>query len=347
MSFILRVFFMGLIAFVPSRDGKELTVLLVETSQGYTASNGDRIAPHNPLLLARAGKCCGHCGPGDAAIARVLFPGDSPATAVDSLSAALLDGAAWRLNGSDLSIVQKDNGWQDPPSSLKIQRNLPKDRGLPKTSDERMDFDWVANLGRIKPAAGAVDPDVLACRPQKGLIVARLRLRSGTVWTYRLVRVGDKVLPLEFKTLRGVKADYSQALADWVVAEIQVSGDEVEVVEHRFGREEGRAIRLAPQDGLVELAVMNIPPPPAQQPGAGAHQEHEPATHFEMYYNLARTSIPKGERPVPRVAASSGVPGTSPEPRSKLLDALKLGDPKGFYDRILCPVAQLSESGNL
>lgn len=330
MTFTLKIFFMGLIAFVPSQDEKELTVLLVETRPGHVASDGSLIAPHHPMLLARAERCWGHCGIDERIDPGLLFPKDSATDARKYLAAALGNGAAWTLDGSDLSIV--DAGPRRSGESL------------------TMDLDDVAHLGRIVPSAGVVDSDTLARLPQRKLITGRLRLRSGNVWTWRLVHVADKVRSFDFKSLRpeGAKAGYSQPIADWVAAEIELSGDEVEIVETRFASEEIRTIRLAPQDGLVELAVMNIPDPPSAGSEEAVHEHHEVDRHFELYYRLAETPPPPWQFPVPHVGPAVETPETgSQKARSSsgLLAGLKLDGPKGYYERIMCPVGQLSEGG--
>ena len=338
MTFVLRIFFIGLIAFVPSRDGKELTVLLVETHPGHKTSDGTLIAPHQPMLLARAAKCWGHCGITDPDLAGYFFQKDqqgqeeSPAHANRRLESALSSGAAWKLDGSDLTLVDA----QPSRAALRLQTGK---------AAEPTNFNRIADLGQIVPAAGTADPDLLACRPQKGLIAGRLRLRTGKVWTYRLLRVDGEVLPFEFKTLKGEDektVSSQQPIADWVAAEVEISGDSVEIVENHFGCEEIRTIRLAPENGLVELALMNIPPPPPEDSG-GSHPAQESATHFEMYYDLAREQLPPDRRPVPYAVHQPLSPSSGPEPRSILLERLKLGDPKGFYERILCPPALLSE----
>lgn len=345
MSFVVRIFFIGLIAFVPSRDGKELAVLLLDAREGYAVSDGTRIEPHQPLLLARAGKCEGGCE-SDAGIAPMLFPKAAAAPADQALALAVEGGTAWRLDGVDLSILAGPHG-RGRSSPLKIHREATRadagQRGLvPGTPAEWKDFRWVADLGRIDPSAGTVDPDVLAAAPQKGLIAARLRLGAGEVSTYRLVRVEDAVPALDFKTLRGgPAAGYSQALADWVVAEIQVTGDAVEVAETRFGGGKGRTARLAPRDGVVEIALMNAP----QAHSEGHHHAGEPGKHFEMFYELADRRPPNRLRPVPHVGS---VPLSNlsihsidrDEPHSALLEGLGLDPGRGVYDPVICPVAQ-------
>ena len=48
---VLRIFFSGLMAFVPSKDGKELTVLVVNTSHAMKLAVKRELALHNPALL--------------------------------------------------------------------------------------------------------------------------------------------------------------------------------------------------------------------------------------------------------------------------------------------------------
>ena len=353
MIFTLRIFFIGLIAFVPSQDGKELTVLLVETRPGHVASDGSLIPPHHPMLLARAAECRGHCGIDEGIDPLLLFPKDSAADA--HLAAALDAGAAWTLDGSDLSIV--DAGSRKASASLSLQGH-PRQPGAPlalsrNPEGNTMDFDYVADLSRIVPSAGVVDPDVLARLPQRRLITARLRLRSGKVGTCRLVHVDGEVHSFDFKSLRRDCAKQErgssqllaapQPLADWVAAEIEVSGPEVEIVETRFASGEIRTIRLAPQDGLVELAVLNIPDPPSEEE---LPEHHEADRHFELYYKLAQKPLPPCQWPVPHVGPKDeSVKAQGSACPSRLLAGLPLSDPKGFYERIICPVGQLSESG--
>jgi len=320
MTFILRIFFMGLVAFVPNRDGTELTVLLVETRPGQVASNGAAIALHHPMLLARAADCRGNCGIAAGIDPHLLFWKDG-AAAASYLAAALDHGAAWTLDGSDLSI---------PDAEARERGQL------------EMQLGDIADLGRIAPGSGVVKPDLLAPRPPQNLIAARFLLRSGKVRPYRFVREDGKVLPIDFKPLNGGRAveGAPQALADWMMAEIEVAGDSVEIVENRFGDEGSRRIRLAPEKGgAVELAVMNIPDPPSEE---STHEAHAADTHFELYYNLAQTPPPAGQRPVPHVAKGRGAFLRDETLRSGLLEGLKLNGPKGFYERIICPVAQLS-----
>jgi hypothetical protein len=352
MSFIVRIFFAGLIAFVPSRDGKELIVLLPDAAEASVASDGTAVGPHQALLLARAAGCTGDCGVADAGIAALLFADQTPSKAGEALSDALQQGTVWRLDGSELSFAAAAGVARFAPP-LSIRRNLrPTARGqarlLPATPDEGKDFSWVADLGRIVPGAGVVDPAVLAPIPPAKRIAARLRLDSGEVSTYRLVRVDGQVPPLRFRSLaaKGAEVAYTQALADWVVAEFWVSGGALEVVERRFADGARRSIALTPSCGVVEIAVLNVARahPGAHAGGGEPLALPEPGRHFEKYYELAQVRPPF--RPVPYVADQAvGLP-VHQEHGSALLDALRLDDPRGVYDRLICPLAQFSDGGS-
>jgi hypothetical protein len=197
MSFVLRIFFSGLIAFVPSPDGKELTVLLLNGGHPYTLSDGARLEHHRPLLLARAAHCEGSCGTTDAEIAHYLFPDPSEERAGHSLQQALLGGGAWQLDGIELSIKPSGADAKTSPSDLELRQTVQLDKNgrpglIPKTSQEREDFRWVPDLTTIDPSIGGLNPVVLSLHPPTDLIAARLTLTHGKVFTYRLWRPGSR-----------------------------------------------------------------------------------------------------------------------------------------------------------
>jgi len=347
MTFVVRIFFAGLVAFVPSRDGKVLTVLLPDAGQARKLSDGSLMEPHQALLVARAAGCKGDCGPGDASLASILFPGQPAGAAWDGLAAALQQGVAWRLDGVELTVGP-------PPCEpkLSIPHGAQKagcSAGSPATAESSKDFGWVADLNQIVPGSGIVDPAFLGPQPPAGRIAARLRLQSGTVSAYRLVAVEGKVAALEFRPLGGKATNAAfcaQALADWVVAEIPMSGDGVELELTPWGKDgegKGRLVKLAPENGQVDVVVLNVAPSHFDLPAAAAPG---PGKHFEAYYELTRSKpsvlpvpyVPDGLSKLPEP------PHLSPAP-SALLQGLRLGIGKTVYDRLICPLAQLSPGG--
>ncbi len=345
MSFILKLFFTGLMAFVPSQDGKEVTVLLLNVPHDFATSDSSALAHHKPLLIARASSCSGDCPTRDSDIAQYIYADKSESEALDSLEAAVAGGGAWTLANSELSIQKGSSTDPDLPD-LTIQRNL-RTQIVPTTSAEREDFGWVADLKQIAPSGYAFNTDLLAS-PPPGLVAARLRLRSGKVFTYSVARIGSNVTPVHFQKLDGTgdTSSYSQAIATWVGAEIAISGDDVEIVEEKFDESEGRSMTLSPDDdGKVEVAVLNIPP--FVTPASPFTGTPDPGKHFEMYYEVAQTPPSASARLVPKPGASPDAPEysevdwTSIHPQaalwSDLLNALRLNVGRTMHEQALCP----------
>jgi hypothetical protein len=352
VDFILRILFSGLIAFVPSEDGKELTVLLVNVDHGYHVSDGTELVHHQPLLLARGGNCSGDCPTRDAAVAEFLFADKSSEAALDSLEQAVSGGAAWQLAGSDLSVRKGCS--RDPELPPLVLRDNVRNtidgvpQAIPTSAREREDYSWLASLTKVCPSGCTLNPAVLSAQPPAGLIAARLRLRSGKVFTYSVARLGSNITPVNFRRLdgAGAAAPYTQAIASWVGADIRVSGETVEIVEEKFAGGPGRAMSLAPVDGKVEIAVLNLPPfvPPA----SSNNDAPEVGKHFEVYYELAQTPPDRASRLVPRVGAAPGTPAYPAvdwqlvHPRevlwSDLLNKVRLDSGRSIYDRVICPM---------
>jgi hypothetical protein len=361
-SFVLRIFFGGLIAFVPSPDGKELIVLLLNAGHDYALSDGTRLEHHRPLLLARAAQCEGSCGATDAEIARYLFPDISAERAGDSLQQALLGGGAWQLDGSELSIRPGGAGAKASPPDLELRQTVRLSKSgkppvIPNTPQEREDFRWVPDLGKIDPSVGGLNPAVLSDHPPADLIAARLKLTHGRVFTYRLARVRNNVEPIQFRPLQGggKEAPCQQALATWVEADVEVQGDAVEIVGGPFGGNEKRVMKLSPQMGGkagIEMAILNLPPLDHSLNAAERTTQGipYPGKHFEVYYELMKMPPPKPMRLVPQAArtitqipaASWGDLHPSKQLRSDLLEKIQMGIGRGPYDTVIFPLIQIS-----
>lgn len=363
MGFVLRIYFIGLIAFVPIEDPDQMrmNVLLVDATKGYFVSDGTLMEEHVPLLVAKAARCSGDCGfpPGATDAQRIadhLYghgSSPSPTENLRQLQSALGDGgAAWVIDDSELRIL--------PPvapaaarSRLQIHKNLASSAtgrsGLPASQAEVRDFDWVTRLQALSPGIGRFDPDVLAASPTKGLIAGRLVLDQGTIATYRLVTVGDEVVPLSFTLLTETETiiHYDRAAADWVMAEVQIPECSVHLQDRTFSGTGTRTIELAPErcDGrdVVEIAVLNLPHDSFDADPNRATEHH--GKHFELYYELADARPPQRLRPVPVVPAErrttqpSGSP-PAPDPASDFLEALGLPR-RGIHSRPICPVVQI------
>jgi len=352
-EFVLRIFFSGLIALQPSTDGKEVTVLLIDTPHQYALAGGTTLAHHTPIVLARAANCQGTCiTDAQASIARFLYANKTPQQASTALDGALLGGGAWKLAGSDLKLV----GAEEPltiVSDVRGQTENGTPRLVPTTAEEREDFSWVADLSAIAPGTEGLRTALSGSAPPADpLIAARFKLRSGKLFTYSLVKIDGKARPVHFRKPSGEGADapYTQAVANWVAADIRIPGEFVELVETSFtDSTQQRSMKLYPQNGRVELAILNLPPFEAPAPDAEAPVP-APGQHFQIYYDLVKTPPEAAERLVPHTPATPSscepqVDWVTLHPKlrlwSDLLEQLNLS-PRGKspYDVTLCPIVR-------
>jgi hypothetical protein len=352
-DFVLRIFFSGLIALQPSADGKEVTVLLINTPHEYVMAGGATLAHHTPIVLARAANCQGTCvTDAHPAIAQFLYASKTPQQASAALTGALLGGGAWKLAGSDLAVI----GAGEPltiVSDVRGQAENGTPQMVPTTAQEREDFSWVADLSAIAPGTEGFRAALSGSAPPSDpLIAARFKLRSGKLFTYSLVKIDGKARPVRFRKPSGEGADvpYAQALANWVAADIRISGEFVELVETKFtDSTQQRSMKLYPQDGRVEIAILNLPPFEAPAPDAEAPLP-APGQHFEIYYDLVKTPPAVADRLVPHTAAAPSasepqIDWATLHPKAKLwsdlLEQLNLS-PRGKspYDVTLCPIVR-------
>lgn len=345
-SFILKILFSGMIVFSPNQNGTEVTVLLLNAGHTHHLSDGSFLQDHKPLLIARAGDCSGDCPKRDSDIAQFVFADQTSSVAQDSLESAVAGGGAWAVSGSDLSIVKASTDDPDLPA-LSIMRDARSTSSIiPSTSSEREDYSWIADLKQLCSTC-TVDSNIFATQPPD-TIAARLHLRNGRLITYSVARIGSNVTPAKFARLDGTggASSYSQAVATWVEAEIEVSGSGIEITEEKFNGDPGRTMTLTPDsNNTVEVAVLNLPP--FVPPSSANNDSPQVGKHFEKYYDLFTNPPSQEARVVPFAGAASGAPSypevtwTSIHPSSTLgsdlLNALRLDVGRGPYNRMLCP----------
>jgi hypothetical protein len=351
LDFIVRILFSGLIAFVPSEDGTELNVLLLNTEHAAHTSDGSALPTHHPFLIARAGNCTGDCD-SDTVVATTMFRDQTSTTAQASLAEAVNNGAGWALNGSDLTVNKGSTSAPNLPALVLLDNVRGTVNGapqiIPTTSAQREDITWVADGQQICTSGCTLNSAVLGTQPPAGLIAARLRLRSGKVFTYNIARIGSDVTPVHFKRLDGTgsASSYSQAIATWVGADIEVDGDDIEIVESSFDGTPARSMKLSPDTtGKIEIAVLNNPS--HVPPSTTNNNAPQVGKHFEAYYDLYQTPPARETRLVP-------YPGAAPNSQSysqvgwhqihpttavwsDLLNKLRLDIGRTMYDRLLCP----------
>lgn len=344
MEFIVRILFTGMMVFIPNENGTQLDIVLLNVGHTHQMSNGTRFEDHVPILLTRAGSCSGDCPRRVSEIASVIFENEPTNVALDSLESAVSGGGAWILTGSDISL-RKATGAPDLPALSFVTGA--RNGVIPTTSDERRDYTWLAHLSDICPSCG-FDDSVLDSVPPSSLVAARFRLTSGTAFTYSIARIGSNVTPVHFKRLDGTgsASSYTQAIATFMGADINVSGSSIDIVESKWDNGTGRTMTLTPNgDGKVEIAVLNLPPlvpvAPTGTPGVGKH--------FERYYDVTANPPAASARFVPYAGVAPGGPSyatvswSSVHPSSAvwsdLLNAIRLHPNRSSYDTLLCPPA--------
>ncbi len=348
-TFVLRILFTGLMAFVPNENGTEVTVLLLNADH-YHTSDGAMMQAHAPWAIARAGSCSGDCIDDDPTTASFFFRDLSSSAALDSMSYALGNGSAWLISGSDISVQKSSSSAANLPA-LSIRDGV---RGtvngqpqiIPTTSAQGRDFSWIADLQQICGSGCTFDADLFDNVPPS-IVAARFKIDSGDLYTYSIARLGSDVTPVHFNRLDGTgsTSSYAQAIASWVGVDIEVTGDSVRFVETKHDGGNGRAMTLSPDtSGKVEVAVVNLPPfiPPA----TSNNDAPQVGKHFEMFYDLLDNPPARETRLVPRAGAPSGtsvpqVAWTTVHPTSaiysELLNRLRLDAGRSLFDRTICP----------
>lgn len=345
MDFLVRILFSGLMVFIPSDNGQQLDVVLLKAAHAHHLSDGSALGTHNAMLFARAGSCTGDCPTTDGTTATTVYRDKTLTQAQDALAEAVSGGAAWFLNGSQITVNKVGINAPALPGFSFLTGARPSVNGvpvaLPSNSTERTDYSWLANMQQICGSGCTFDADLIGSNPPSDLVVARFRLRSGKAFTYSLARGGTNVQPVTFKRLdASASGTTAQAVATWMGVDIEVSGDSIEIVEEKFDASAGRSMVLTPDaNDRIEVAVVNLPPfvPPAS-PATLAPQTGK---HFEAYYELLNTVPSKETRLVPFAGSASSTDWTLVHPTtavaSTLLAKLRLDVGRGPYDRVLCP----------
>lgn len=359
MDIILRIYFIGLIAFVPSQNGRETTVIVERARDGHIAADGHHVPPHMPLLLAR-GRCEGDCRTDPRRIAEFLFelPGQPNTRAsLRQLDSALEGGGAWILD--DVELVFDIPTAADSPRQPLAYEWPPAADGppeqakaaLPADENEARNFGWIASMRVLAPAAATIHPRVLAGDPSLGLVAARLVIDQGALLTNRLVEIDGVVAPLAFQPVSlHMPVMLPRAFAQWITLDIPLSQaacrKSIGVTARPLGSGQTLTMKVTPEctpGSTVEMAIVNLPSWQAAHRSTITHPSSH-GSHFELFYKLAESLPACADRPVlalaerektveARAVATQG-------PRSPLLDDLHLLPPKGVFAQPICvPVA--------
>lgn len=324
VTFFLRVFLYGLVAFVPSGDD---AFVLLGRAQGHT-----------PFIVVE--ECVGSC-PEFEDSEGTLFPGVL-------------------LEGYDIEIApftQDDSG----PSPL--MRTAVMGDELPADSADARSLAWVPEMRRFleDPQDAQVHACYLLrnptseCSADRALLAGRMHVRSGAFKTCQLVqrRAGQPIYSFEFKGHIFGPDRREQALAEIVDLTLSqtITADFVTLMLRDFEGQTKYEIKLmpsscpeGPEDAkCVDIFIGNIPPRNPDDPHrVGRHFVHlydlllEEPTKFLPHRNFLRSTGPAVQpvcRPVPspefsaqatasvqhhgaKIALARAVVLTAPESRS-------------------------------
>jgi hypothetical protein len=370
MNVLLKIYFVGLIAFVERPDPHQMLALLVDAQQqNIAAASGERIPVHTPILVARADQCEGDCKPEHERIAKALLPAPQVLESqdqIDQLQRVLGDGGGWILDSLDVRFSVPNIQAKSFPQ-LTVLRSTPLsnpgiENRLPREAADFSSFEWVPDLSKTQPTPLRINHRLLDDALPPGLVASRLTLEGGTVKVYRLADVGNRIVPWGLEVLpqnspletlnERTPPGETRAMAVAVVVEIPLSACSVKVDARNIDPKKAQRSMVLTSDncegGEIEIAVLNLP--------SAEHTMHSPSgnapppasgieidRHFELYYELAECPPARAERPVPvfrRASLTESSPSILPSRQeSKLLELLAL-DNRGLTGAAICISAQ-------
>ncbi|HEX7184966.1 MAG TPA: hypothetical protein VF756_24275 [Thermoanaerobaculia bacterium] len=324
MTFTLRLFIMGLVTFLPSDDGRIMTILLQNATDHIFASDGSEIHSHLPVLVFERRNVRVRqdhwrrslLSPFDiwkllgldrlevieSRRLRVQARGTGPdCSSKDVRDRDILCAVrVWDLRGEKITV---ENGGASPrgPEKLSGRRNGPfgLPAALPENRQEGLDFSWVPAMPRISDRSADLERDILT-RPSERFLKAYLELDQGLFQTFSLVDTCGFVRAFRFKPARKAiprPVLLQQAVADIVLVEIPVAGCSITISTSDFqGRPTGR-VRLGPRfcsgpPRQVDVLLGNLSTEFGNDPDRIVQ-------HFERYYEIAERRWGRTRRPSP------------------------------------------------
>jgi hypothetical protein len=194
------------------------------------------------------------------------------------------------LTGNDVRLAP------EPSGAPTLRHGRAPMSPAPASAAEAEDFSWIAEIAKLDPAAGIMDP---ACveggTDADGRVAARMSLRGGTLGAQLLAEANGGA-PIIFDWMAAAKdgnppPGYSQALAAGAAYDVTVSSAEVALVLTSFSDKSVRRLVLSfdgvPVGGAIEIVIKNMPLDGVLDVTQAAKIEVNPDSHFEMYYALS------------------------------------------------------------
>jgi hypothetical protein len=298
----LFIHFDGVLGFVPSPTRDAMTVILVNAlrpTHGHGAPHG---TPHGSPYDNGWSPEAGTQYEGD--LSHHCIPPHYPYLSFDAeclVNSDVQRDVVFETDGTDGDILwARFFRWQD----LCVVRQVPSCKGLeimggrkpgaaePHGDGDEGDFSWLAEMHKIDPELGEVDPRCLLPDPPRNLVIGRVRLDSGCIFTDELAGPSpDDPVLWEFKTPDGsVVSPLCQVLASRIVWETEIDDPTVTLRLTRFGPGPHEDICLKPKQGndWIQVDVGNLPLEGLLRLEGGAYAREELLYHFPAVLRLAR-----------------------------------------------------------
>lgn len=237
MNFEFRIKFQGLCAYVETPRG--LTVFLRNARYPHQNVKGDELPHHSSLIHFKINQL------------------DSQASSRQPDLVRDLWGICF-LNHEEITVVEGAGSEVQEP--LQIKGGIrSKGSAEPESEAESRDISWVADIAKIVPPSGKIDPRCWQRRPPEDLVVARLELTAGVIEPSGWLTYGHQAVPV-WRFAPGGAEDYQQVIAPGIQFKL---GGQVAPVTLRlssFDGGVGRELVFSPRDGAsdVEVGIWNV-----------------------------------------------------------------------------------------
>lgn len=305
MTFTLRLFVMGLVALVPSKDHRSLSLVLPNDAE------------HFPVLI---------CDPASEGCTMNLAEEVTTSLRVrDQPRGVVLNGSEVTFEG--LQPATEHGQGLAPARGERRRHFLLGLANLPKAAQEIQDFSWVPTMRRISARAATIDPTYLQNPDPKKLSgLVKLTGVQGTVRVFSLAEIASTTQCFGNADLAVVKYKgnkwYSrsrmrQAAADILLIEIPVVAKELTVALSAGGGPQKTKLTLKPKNPgqTVDILIGNITALGNEGAFTAEEQQRALSGHFKHYYGLAMGFDPaKDPVRLPRIGRRR-VPARGLDPR--------------------------------
>jgi hypothetical protein len=243
MNFTFRAYFSGLCVFV-AKPGS-LSVFLRNGRHPHTNLLSQSLPHHSPLIRFAVKQLDSNASTRQPDLMRA-----DPASP-DSWGICFLDYEEIKL------VEGPGSGAQRP---LKVVSGLRQNGAdQPQSPIDSGDFSWVADIAKIVPPHGTIDPQCWQSLPPKDLVAARMEIKAGRVQASDWVTYGQEQVPV-WQFIPGGAPGYQQVMAARVELILDQQTAPVTLQLNRFGQKETQKLVFAPADGVspVEIGIWNV-----------------------------------------------------------------------------------------